>query len=211
MNTEPVFSSKTENNSNPFSELSEPVIDDAPDSQEKDYSKSECYSEDPVKRNEQLTERLKLKSKILQYQEKFPEELKAYMYKMDKLDSLSTEDLKIFIDELRIAVRQSGSMGIIKIGYFSTVEFVEKLSCKVGYNVKGFKDLLFQQKEIHKCLDELALEWQDNVYVPPLARLGFYTFQTAAMLHQVRSLENVTESEMKKKIPNEISEMYSDL
>lgn len=176
-----------------------------------DFSKAEHYDTDPETRRGQLMERLKLKNKILQYQEKFSEELKVYDYKMDKLDQLSNPDLEIFLDEIKIAVRQRNSLSMTKSFYFGAANFIEKGACKLGYDIKGFHNVLYQQKEIHKCLDEIALEYEDSLYMPAHVRLPYITLQVALSLHTIRNTENIINNEMKKNVSKEVIDEYADL
>lgn len=169
------------------------------------------YSPDPQERRNQIIDRLRLKNKILQYQEKFREELVAYQYKMNMLEDMTTEDLDIFLDEIRIAVRQRNSANMTKTFYFGSVDFIEKASCSFGYDIKGLHAALYAQKEIHKCLDELSLEYEDNIQMPAHIRLPFITLQTVLSLYQVRKIENVIDAELKREVKKEIVDMYKDL
>lgn len=179
--------------------------------EERDYSKAVYYSQNPQERQAQLMERLKLKSKILQYQEKFERELIAYQYKMDKLDEFSNEDLVVFLDEIKIAVRQRNSLNMTKSLYFGGCDFVEKFGGKVGYDIRGFKNVLSSTQEIHKCLDEIALEFEDTMYMPATVRLGFITLQVAMSLYEVRNTERIINTELNKPLKQEIADLYNDL
>lgn len=160
---------------------------------------------------EDILDKLRLKHKILQYQEKFADELKVYDYKMKDLDQLSILDLQNFLEEIRIAVRQRNSTSMVKSFYFTGINFIEKTSTKLGYDLTGFHNVLFQEKEIHKCLDEISLEFEDSLYMPAYLRLPYVTLQVAMSVGQMRRTENVLNNEMKKKIDVEIEEAYSDL
>ena len=176
-----------------------------------DYSRAEHYAQDPDTRRAQLMERLKLKNKILQYQEKFAEELKVYDYKMNQLDELSNPDLEVFLDEVKIAVRQRNSANMTKSFYFGMTNFVEKSACSMGYDITGFHNVLYQQKEIHKCLDELSLEFEDSLYIPAHVRLPYLTLQVALSIHSIRNTENIIKNEFKKKVDIETQAKYQDL
>lgn len=176
-----------------------------------DFSKAEHYDINPEIRRGQLMERLRLKSKILQYQEKFSNELKVYDYKMDKLDQLSNPDLEVFLDEIKIAVRQRNSLTMTKSFYFGAANFLEKGACKLGYDIKGFHNVLYQQQEIHKCLDEIALEYEDSLYMPAHVRLPYITLQVALSLYTIRNTENIINTEMKKTVSKEVINEYADL
>lgn len=176
-----------------------------------DYSKAEHYDTDQDTRRSQLMERLRLKNKIIQYQEKFSEELKVYDYKMKDMDQLSNSDLEVFLDEIKIAVRQRNSANMTKSFYFGATNFFEKSACKLGYDITGFHNVLYQQKEIHKCLDEIALEYEDSLYMPAYVRLPYITLQVALSLHSMRKTENIINTEMKKTVPKEVIDEYSDL
>ncbi len=215
MNSEPIFENTTEfplrTNIEQPNEFSEQPINQPQTQTQDDYSKAIFYSEDPDVRKGELMERLKVKSKILQYQQTFPDELLAYNYKMNQLDQFSTEDLRVFLDEIKIAVSQRNSTGLAKFAYFSAADVIEKIGCKIGYDIKGFKNILNANPEIHKCLNEIALEYADNIYVSPHVRLSFITLSVATNLYQIKKVENVVEKEIQKKIPDDIKEMYNDL
>ena len=156
-------------------------------------------------------ERLRLKNKILQYQEKFSEELVVYNYKMNKLDELSTGDLEVFLDEIKIAVRQRNSANMTKSFYFGAANFFEKTSTKMGYDITGFHNVLYSQKEIHKCLDEISLEFEDSLYMPAYVRLPYITLQVALSIGQMRKTENIINTELKKKVDDDLVNEYKDL
>lgn len=175
------------------------------------YSSAEVYDANPEIRKGQLMERLKLKSKILAYQEKFSKELKVYDYKMEKLDEFSNGDLEVFLDEIKIAVRQRNSASMTKSMYFGAVNFVEKAATKLNYNITGFHNVLYAQEEVHKCLDEIALEYEDSIYMPAYVRLPYITLQVALSLYQIKKVEDIVENEMKKEIKKEFIDEYADL
>lgn len=176
-----------------------------------DYSKGKAYDQNPDIRRGQLMERLKLKNKILAYQEKFTKELKVYDYKMDKLDEFSNEDLEVFLDEIKLCVRQRNSASMTKSMYFGGVNFLEKTATKLGYDITGLHNVLYAQEEIHKCLDEIALEYEDNMYMPAYVRLPYITLQVAMSLYQVKKVENIIENGMKAEIKREFEDEYKDL
>lgn len=182
-----------------------------PTNQETDYSKAEVYDTNPDIRRGQLMERLKLKNKILAYQEKFSRELKVYDYKMEKLDEFSNEDLQVFLDEIKLCVSQRNSASMLKGMYFGAVNFVEKTSTKLGYDITGLHSVLYGQEQIHKCLDILSLEYEDSVYMPPHIMLGYLTLQVAMSVYQVKKIEKVVETGMKEEIKKELVEEYKDL
>lgn len=215
MNNEPIFEKSPESplrtNIEQPNEFSDQPINESQSQSEADYSKAIFYDENPDVRKAELMERLKVKSKILQYQQTFPDELLAYNYKMNQLDQFSTEDLRVFLDEVKIVVSQRNSTGLAKFAYFSAVDVIEKIGCKIGYDIKGFKNILNANPEIHKCLNEIALEYADMIYVSPHIRLSFLTLSVATNLYQMKKVENVVEKEIQKKIPDDIREMYNDL
>lgn len=176
-----------------------------------DYSSATVYDPNPDIRRGQLMERLKLKNKILAYQEKFAKELKVYDYKMDKLDEFSNEDLEVFLDEVKLCVRQRNSASMTKGMYFGAVNFVEKTSTKLGYDITGFHNVLYAQEEVHKCLDEIALEYEDSMYMPAHIRLPYITLQVAMSLYQIKKVETIIETGMKQEIKKELADEYSDL
>jgi hypothetical protein len=179
--------------------------------QEVNYSSAEIYDKNPDIRRGQLMERLKLKNKILAYQEKFTKELNVYNYKMEKLDEFSNEDLEVFLDEIKLCVRQRNSASMTKGMYFGAVNFVEKTSTKLGYDITGFHNVLYSQEEVHKCLDEISLEYEDSVYMPAYVRLPYITLQVAMSLYQIKKVETIIETGMKQEIKKEIVDEYADL
>ena len=195
----------------PTSEKPPQINNDANKLTPPDYSKAENYDNNPDTRRAQLMERLRLKNKILQYQEKFSDELKVYDYRMNQLDELSNPDLEIFLDEIKIAVRQRNSANMTKSFYFGAANFLEKGACKLGYDIKGFHNVLYNQKEIHKCLDEIALEYEDSLYMPAHVRLPYITLQVAMSLYEIKKTDNIINNELKKNVTKDVTEEYKDL
>lgn len=176
-----------------------------------DFSKAEHFSNDNEVRMQQLMSRLKLKNKILTYQVKFREELLAYEYKMSQLDELSIPDLELFLQEIRIAVRQRNSSAMTKSFYFGAVNLFEKASSKVGFDVTGLHQSLYTQSEIHKCLDEIALEYEDSINMPAHIRLPFITLQAALSINAMNNTRNIINTEMNKTISKDLVDEYKDL
>jgi hypothetical protein len=158
-----------------------------------------------------LMKRLKLKNKILTYQVKFKNELIAYDYKMQQLDSLTNEDLEMFLDEIQIAVRQRNSTQMISNFYFGACTLVEAVSLRMGCDVTGFASVLKQQEEVQKCLDEISLQYEEECFLPATVRLPVLTLQTLMNVYQFKRTDNVIETEMKKPVDKKIQEEYSDL
>jgi hypothetical protein len=179
---------------------------------ESDFSKAEHYDTNQDIRRGQLMERLKLKNKIIQYQDKFPDELKAYSYKMDKLDQFSNEDLQVFLDEIQIAVSQRNNVGLYKSIYFSGLKFLEKASSHMtGVNMGGLHNVLYGNPEVQKCLDEISLKYCDDLYMPAPVRLTYLSLQVCLTMYDIRKTEQVMNSEFKKPVKEELVKEYSDL
>lgn len=179
--------------------------------EEIDYSKASAYSEDPIKRSGELLERLKLKSKILAYQDKFKEELVAYQYKMNQLDLMSNPDLSIFLEEIKVAVNTRSGGQMVHHLYFGGVNLVEKMATKMGYNLTGFSSVLKGQPDVIKTLNQISLEQEDNFYISPHVRLAYLTMNAMMMCYQVKKTEAVINNEIKRQVKKELTVEYQDL
>jgi hypothetical protein len=176
-----------------------------------DFSLADSFSQDPEEQKKELIERLKIKTKILQYNSKFPQELEAYNYKMNQLDMLSIADLQIFLDEIKIAVNTNCGSNMLSHLYFGGVNVFERIAVKMGYQLTGFSSILKQQPDVYKCLDQISLEMGDNMYMPPHVRLAYLTLNAAIMCNNVQKVENVINNEIKKPIKEKLTIEYQDL
>lgn len=159
----------------------------------------------------EMIERLRLKTKLITYQEKFPDELKVYDFKMSNLENYSIEELETFLQEVQLAVRMRNSGNMIKNFYFGGIDFIEKASTKLGADLTGLHNILLQQKEVHKILDELSLLYEDQMLMPPHLRLAYTTLQVVLTVYQIKKTENIINKELEKKVPEEVLEEYKDL
>jgi len=102
---------------------------------------------------------LQIKTKILRYKEIFPQQLAVYDYRMENLDSLTTEELKYLLEEISLAVSTRNSSGLTKMFYFSGTELVEKVGCALNFQIQGLSNALQQNAAIHDCLNEIMLKY----------------------------------------------------
>lgn len=146
-----------------------------------------------------------LRLNILQYKRIFPEEVAAYDDKLniDYLSSLSTEELKLLFDEIRIAVGCANSQSYLHHAYWGGCSLVEGLAIKAGLPVQGFANTVSNNAETTKCINEIALE-TGVIYVRPEMRLMMGTLASLAIVlrHNMAALEKIAAEESKKKKEN---------
>ena len=162
-------------------------------------------------RQQQILERLRIKSKILRYKEFFPKQLMVYEYRMENLDALSTEDLQDLLYEIQLAVSCRNSAGLIKSCYFSGIGLTERIGCAMNYKLQGLSEALQQSQEVHDCLNELSLKYEDAIYTSPEIRLANATLQAIIGLHKLNSSNITINDVLSKKVPGDLQDEFGDL
>jgi len=155
--------------------------------------------------------KLKIKSKIFQYLETFPDELRGYRDVLQYIDTYDLEKLESVKKEIAIVASTRSSTGMYKNLYYGSCQFVEKFSTHLGYSLDGFTSLVKENKEIDKCLNEIILQFDTDTYIEPQYRLILYTFQMAMATHKAKNVKNVYEKILTKKIKPDIKKKYKDL
>lgn len=176
-----------------------------------DYNKASAYSSDPVERLNQLKLRSGLKSKLNHCRTLFKEELAGYEDRLTDIDNLPNEDLKLLLDEVKMAISVRRSSNLVKPLYFTGLEFIEKISCRFGYNIEGVHQMMYKNIEVHKCLDEISLDFDDSMYMPAYMRLGIITLQTVVGVYEMKRVEDTLKNEMSRKVKSEVVNEYKDL
>lgn len=168
--------------------------------------------EEPQENNEeQILARFKLKAKIIHYKEDFPKQLVAYDYKLSNLDGMTVQQLEELLIEIRFAVSCRNSSNLTKMFYFSTVEVAEKIGTHIGFRIQGITKALNENAEIHNCLNELKLKYEDEMSTPPEMRLALITATTLLTFHRMNSNTETVQSVLKKIVPQEVLKEFDDL
>lgn len=159
----------------------------------------------------ELRDKIKIKTKILHYYEKFPSELQSYSVKMNSLDELSHDDLILLAEEVKLVVNQRTSGGLIKSLYFTGAGFLEAMSMGFGFDLTGFKNKLQENSQVQKCLDMIALEYDDYATAPPQVMLAFCTLNAVTSVYENNLKDKVIKNETAKSIAPELADQYKDL
>ncbi len=160
---------------------------------------------------EQILEKLKLKSKIFQYRELFPKQLLVYDYKFADFDSMSIAEIQELLIEIQFAVSSRNSAGFTKQIYFSGVQLTERFGTMLNFQLQGLENALQQSQEVHDCLNELSLKYEDMMFMPPEMRLLHCTLQTALALHKVNSSNNTIKEVLSTRLAEDVQKKYEDL
>lgn len=162
-------------------------------------------------RQQKMIERMKLKNKIMRYRELFPHHLAHFEYRMEEIDQMSDRELEFLIEELSIAVNTRNSSGLTKMLYFESCRFLEVGGAMVGLQVAGLSEALKQNQAIHDVLNELALKYENDMFMQPEIRLAYLTCTTAVALHKLNSTGNTISNFLSKEVPKSVADEYADL
>ena len=162
---------------------------------------------------EALIDITKKKLKIIRYKELFGKHLTHYGDRLDinKLDELTTDELCNLSEEVKITVGSRNSGGFITSVYLGIAGVAEGLGPKIGMDLENLKVCLFNNEAIKDTLQELSLEYEDLVYMPPAQRLLLLTGQTIIALNEHNKFEKKKKILNNSEIKKEILEQFSDL
>lgn len=108
-------------------------------------------------------ERRVLLSKIQQYKNLFPDELKKFKIKKN----CSTQDLKLYLEEMEVIVNTDSVEQFLTDSIIQCIKLTEGVSSYTKYDISGCADMLKGNKQFHTLCKQLYIKYKVFSNIPP--------------------------------------------
>ena len=108
-------------------------------------------------------ERRVLLSKIQQYKNLFPDELKKFKIKKN----CSTHDLQLYLSEMEVIVNTDSVEQFLTDSIIQCIKLTEGISSYTKYDISGCADMLKGNKQFHTLCKQLYIKYKVFSNVPP--------------------------------------------
>jgi len=108
-------------------------------------------------------ERRVLLSKIQQYKNLFPDELKKFKIKKH----CSTQDLKLYLEEMEVIVNTDSVEQFLTDSIIQCIKLTEGVSSYTKYDISGCADMLKGNKQFHTLCKQLYIKYKVFSNIPP--------------------------------------------
>jgi hypothetical protein len=134
-------------------------------------------------------DRRELISKLNQYKNLFPEELKKFKVKKNA----TTEELQVYLTEMECIVDTSSVENFLTDSILQCIRMVEGASSYSNrYDIRGCSDLLKSNKQFHSLCKQLYVKYKVFSKVPPEYQLLMLVSTTAYICnHKNRNKESL--------------------
>ena len=103
-----------------------------------------------------------LLSKILQYKNLFPDELKKFKIKKN----CSTQDLKLYLEEMEVIVNTDSVEQFLTDSIIQCIKLTEGVSSYTKYDISGCADMLKGNKQFHTLCKQLYIKYKVFSNIP---------------------------------------------
>ena len=108
-------------------------------------------------------ERRVLLSKIQQYKNLFPDELKKFKIKKN----CSTHDLQLYLEEMEVIVNTDSVEQFLTDSIIQCIKLTEGISSYTKYDISGCADMLKGNKQFHTLCKQLYIKYKVFSNIPP--------------------------------------------
>lgn len=108
-------------------------------------------------------ERRVLLSKIQQYKNLFPDELKKFKIKKN----CSTKDLQLYLEEMEVIVNTDSVEQFLTDSIIQCIKLTEGVSSYTKYDISGCADMLKSNKQFHTLCKQLYIKYKVFSNIPP--------------------------------------------
>jgi hypothetical protein len=108
-------------------------------------------------------ERRVLLSKIQQYKNLFPDELKKFKIKKN----CSTHDLQLYLQEMEVIVNTDSVEQFLTDSIIQCIKLTEGISSYTKYDISGCADMLKGNKQFHTLCKQLYIKYKVFSNIPP--------------------------------------------
>ena len=108
-------------------------------------------------------ERRVLLSKIQQYKNLFPDELKKFKIKKN----CSTQDLQLYLSEMEVIVNTDSVEQFLTDSIIQCIKLTEGVSSYTKYDISGCADMLKGNKQFHTLCKQLYIKYKVFSNIPP--------------------------------------------
>ena len=133
-------------------------------------------------------ERRVLLSKIQQYKNLFPDELKKFKIKKN----CSTQDLTLYLEEMECIVNTDTVEQFLTDSIIQCIKLTEGVSSYTKYDISGCADMLKSNKQFHTLCKQLYVKYKVFSNIPPEWRIIILVSTTAYMC----KVKNVKKKEL---------------
>jgi hypothetical protein len=137
-----------------------------------------------------------LLSKIQQYKNLFPEELKKFKIKKN----CSTEDLNLYLEEMETIVNCGSVEQFLTDSILQCIKLTEGISSYTKHDITGCADILKSNKQFHTLCKQLYIKYKVFSNIPPEYSIIILVSTTAYMCKVKNSRKKELDTYLNEKI-----------
>ena len=146
------------------------------------------------------SERRQLLSKIQQYKNLFPDELKKFKIKKN----CSVQDLNLYLEEMETIVNCGSVEQFLTDSILQCIKLTEGISSYTKYDISGCADMLKSNKQFHTLCKQLYIKYKVFSNIPPEYSIIILISTTAYMCRVKNSRKKELEVFLNEKIDKPI-------
>jgi hypothetical protein len=143
-----------------------------------------------------------LLSKIQQYKNLFPDELKRFKIKKN----CSTQDLQLYLEEMEVIVNTDSVEQFLTDSIIQCIKLTEGISSYTKYDISGCADILKSNKQFHTLCKQLYIKYKVFSNIPPEWSIIILVSTTAYMCKVKNSRKKELNIFLNEKIEPKIEE-----
>lgn len=161
---------------------------------------------------DEILEKTKLILKLRRFAEFQKKNLEDFDLSREKLNELSTDDLRILLEQVKFSVGCRNSGDFFYKSVLGATNIAENMAVKFSsFRVQGLTFLLANDEEFKNVINEIALENQELTYLNPYQRLGYIFMKNALQLHQMNANREAIGVSISKPINADVKAKFNDL
>ncbi len=156
---------------------------------------------------------LKEKRKLINYVKSY---FKIYPIQLSEFKDMNFTDktiseLKDLKDEMQRTVSSSKGLKMFNGLLYGGCDILEKGAPRIGYDLTGIKQIVMQNEDVEQCVQEIALEYQQDKNVSAEKRLMLMMLSMCYGVNYINKNKENIKNNIEKDIKTDINNKYSDL
>ena len=155
----------------------------------------------------------KEKRKLINYVKSY---IKIYPIQLSEFKEINLTDKTIselndLKDEMQRTVSSSKGLKMFNGLLYAGCDILEKGAPRVGYDLTGLKQITMQNEDVEQCVQEIALEYQQDQNVRPEKRLLLMMLSICYGVNYFNKNKPNMQNNVENNINKDINNKYSDL
>ena len=155
----------------------------------------------------------KEKRKIINYVKSY---IKIYPIQLSEFKDFNLTDKTIselndLKEEMQRTVSSSKGLKMFNGILYAGCDVLEKGAPRIGYDLTGLKQICMQNEDVEQCVQEIALEYQQDQNVRPEKRLMLMMLSMCYGINYMNKMKLDVKNNSDKDINKDLNKKYSDL